>query len=50
MDALAAIPTIKDAQSETQFNSQLNDLLMTVYLSNTTRSQLAIAERLQRVA
>ena len=32
------------------FNSQVQDMLVVVYLANLTRTQLALAEKLQAVA
>ncbi|KAI8803028.1 JAB1/Mov34/MPN/PAD-1 ubiquitin protease-domain-containing protein [Cladochytrium replicatum] len=37
------------AEFERRFTNQLQDLLMVVYLANLTRTQLSIAERLQRL-
>ncbi|CAG8507024.1 904_t:CDS:2 [Ambispora leptoticha] len=47
MDTISVVPKIDKAEFEKMFNSHLQDLLMVVYLANMTRTQLAIAERLQ---
>jgi len=49
MDAVASLPKIDHQQFEQMFNSNLQDLLMVVFLSNLTRTQLAVAERLQSI-
>ena len=46
--ALAAIPRIRPEVFDQVFNSSLQDLLMVVYLSNLTRAQLAIAQKLNQ--
>lgn len=46
-DALSAIPKIEAQAFEKMLNNSLTDLLMVVYLSNLTRVQIAIAEKLQ---
>jgi translation initiation factor 3 subunit F len=48
-DTVSALPRVEPAQLEKMFNNSLQDLLMVVYLSNLTRTQLALAEKLQRV-
>jgi len=45
--ALASIPQIDPESFERTFNSHVQDLLMIVYLSNLTKSQLALADRMQ---
>lgn len=45
---LAAIPRIRPEVFDQVFNSSLQDLLMVVYLSNLTRAQLAIAQKLNQ--
>ncbi|CAG8621987.1 4020_t:CDS:2 [Acaulospora morrowiae] len=47
MDTISVVPKIDKTEFEKMFNSHLQDLLMVVYLANMTRTQLAIAERLQ---
>lgn len=47
MDTITSIPRIDVNEFDKMFNSHLQDLLMVVYLANLTRTQLAIAERLQ---
>ena len=37
-------------QFNQMFNSQVQDMLVVVYLANLTRTQLALAEKLQSVA
>ena len=49
LDSVAAVPKIDQAKFEQIFNTNLQDLLMVVYLSTLTRTQLALAERLQFV-
>ncbi|KAJ1909560.1 hypothetical protein IWQ60_011107 [Tieghemiomyces parasiticus] len=49
MDLLAATPKIEAASFEKMFNSHLQDLLMVVYLSDLTRTQLSVADRLQKL-
>jgi len=49
MEAISAVPKVDRAQFEQLFNNNLQDLLMVVYLSNLTRTQLAVAERLQSI-
>ena len=45
-DALAAVPRAAPEQFDKVFNDNLQDLLMVLYLSNLTRSQLAITDHL----
>jgi len=45
-DALSAIPRIRPEVFDRMFNDSLQDLLMVTYLSNVTRTQLTIAEKL----
>ena len=44
--ALAAVPRVRPEAFDRAFNSSLQDLLMVVYLSNLTRTQLAITDHL----
>lgn len=44
--AVAAIPRIKPKQLEEMFDNSVQDLLMVAYLSNLTKTQLAVAEKL----
>lgn len=45
-DTLAAIPKIRPDVFDKMFNDTLQDLLMVTYLTNLTRTQLTIAEKL----
>ena len=45
-DALAAVPRLQPAAFEKLFNDNLQDLLMVMYLSKLTKTQLTIAEKL----
>lgn len=45
-NVVSMVPRIKPEFFVKSFNSSLHDLLMVVYLSNLTRTQLAIAERI----
>ena len=45
-DTLASVPRIDPVVFDSMFNDSLQDLLMVVYLSQLTRTQLAIAEKL----
>ncbi|CAH1757796.1 14175_t:CDS:2 [Entrophospora sp. SA101] len=47
MDSISVVPTIDKKEFEKMFYSHLQDLLMVDYLANLTRTQLAIAEKLQ---
>ncbi|KAL1924581.1 uncharacterized protein VTP21DRAFT_4235 [Calcarisporiella thermophila] len=47
MDAVASVPRVDAEAFEKMFNSHLQDVLMVIYLANMTRTQLAIAQRLQ---
>ncbi|KAI8321627.1 Mov34-domain-containing protein [Martensiomyces pterosporus] len=49
MDMLAVVPKVDDKQFSTLFQSHLQDILMVAYLTNLTRAQLNIADRLQRI-
>ncbi|KAJ1680166.1 hypothetical protein EV182_000559 [Spiromyces aspiralis] len=49
VDMLSYVPRIDASQFEGLFQTHLQDLLMIVYLSNLTRAQLDIADRLQRI-
>jgi len=44
--AVAAVPRIKAQELEKMFDDSVQDLLMVSYLSNLTRTQLAVAEKL----
>jgi len=48
-DSLSALPKIEPAALEKMFSNSLQDLLLVVYLSNLTRTQLALAEKLSKV-
>ena len=45
-DTLATVPRIRPEVFDKLFNDSLQDLLMVTYLSNITRTQLAVAEKL----
>lgn len=45
-DTLSSVPRIRPEAFEKMFNDSLQDLLMVTYLSNITRTQLTIAEKL----
>jgi len=45
-DTLACVPRVRPEVFDRLFNDSLQDLLMVTYLSNITRTQLAIAEKL----
>jgi len=45
-DTLASVPHLRADDFERIFNNNLQDLLMVSYLASFTKSQLAIAERL----
>jgi translation initiation factor 3 subunit F len=45
-DTLAAVPRVRAEAFEKMFSNSLQDLLMVVYLSNLTRTQLAITDHL----
>lgn len=45
-DTLASVPRVRPEVFDRLFNDSLQDLLMVTYLSNITRTQLAIAEKL----
>ncbi|KAJ2720274.1 hypothetical protein GGI07_004712 [Coemansia sp. Benny D115] len=49
MDMLAVVPKVDATQFSTLFQSHLQDILMVAYLTNLTRAQLNIADRLQRI-
>ena len=49
-DVVAAARALPAAAFEKMFNSQVQDMLVVVYLANLTRTQLALAEKLQAVA
>jgi translation initiation factor 3 subunit F len=44
--ALAAVPNIDSSNFDKMFTSNIQDLLMIVYLSNLTRAQLALADKI----
>eukprot|EP00657_Telonema_sp_P-1_P010161 TRINITY_DN445_c0_g1_i1.p1 TRINITY_DN445_c0_g1~~TRINITY_DN445_c0_g1_i1.p1 ORF type:complete len:208 (+),score=46.88 TRINITY_DN445_c0_g1_i1:123-746(+) len=48
-DTVALVPNLNPGMYEKTFHNGLQDLLMVVYLSNLTRTQLALAERIQAV-
>lgn len=48
-DTIASVPLMKPGVFEKTFHNGLQDLLMVSYLSQMTRTQLALAERIQAV-
>ena len=48
-DTVALVPNLNSGMFEKTFHNGLQDVLMVVYLSNLTRTQLALAERIQAV-
>jgi len=48
-DTIAAVPVMKPGVFEKTFHDGLQDLLMVSYLAQMTRTQLALAERIQSV-
>ena len=49
-DLVAAAPRLPAASFDKMFDAQVQDILTVVYLANLTRTQLALAEKLQAVA
>jgi len=49
-DLVASAPRLPAASFDKMFNAQVQDMLAVVYLANLTRTQLALAEKLQAVA
>jgi translation initiation factor 3 subunit F len=47
---ISSLPLIHPATFDKMWNNHLQDLLMVVYLANLTRTQLALAERLQTLS
>merc|ERR1712087_99658 len=45
-DTLSSVPRIRPQVFDRMFNDSLQDLLMVTYLSNITKTQLTIAEKL----
>ena len=48
-DTMAAVPMMQPGVFEKTFHNGLQDLLMVSYLAHMTRTQLALAERIQAV-
>jgi len=48
-DTVSSLPRVDSLLLENIFNSSLQDLLLVVYLSNLTRTQLLLSEKLQKV-
>eukprot|EP01111_Echinosteliopsis_oligospora_P012536 TRINITY_DN429_c0_g1_i1.p1 TRINITY_DN429_c0_g1~~TRINITY_DN429_c0_g1_i1.p1 ORF type:complete len:283 (-),score=88.43 TRINITY_DN429_c0_g1_i1:52-900(-) len=46
--SVAALPQVDPDNFEKYFNNRVQDMLMVVYLANLTRTQIALAEKLQR--
>jgi translation initiation factor 3 subunit F len=49
MDGITSVPQISMGDFDKMFDGALKDLLMVVYLSNLTRTQLALSEKLEKV-
>ncbi|CAO3572086.1 unnamed protein product [Mortierella alpina] len=49
MDTVSVVPKVDAGEFEKMFNSHLQDLLMVIYLANMTRTQLAVAKRLEKL-
>ncbi|KAK3804937.1 MAG: maintenance of mitochondrial structure and function-domain-containing protein [Benniella sp.] len=49
MDTVSVVPKVDATEFEKMFNSHLQDLLMVIYLANMTRTQLAVAKRLEKL-
>ncbi len=49
MDTISTIPKIDSEQFEKLFQQNVQDTLAVVYLTNLTRAQLTIANRLQNI-
>jgi translation initiation factor 3 subunit F len=47
VETLSELPVIETEAFEKVFNNSIQDVLMVVYLANLTRTQLAVAEKLQ---
>ena len=50
MDIVTSVPKLDKNQFELSFSNSVQDLLMVTYLSNMTRAQLGVAERLQSIS
>jgi len=48
-DTISTLPKIDATAFEKMFSSSLQDLLLVVYLANLTRTQLSLAEKLQKI-
>lgn len=49
MNTVSVVPKVNPVEFEKMFNSHLQDLLMVIYLANMTRTQLAVAKRLEKL-
>ena len=49
-NAMTAAPNVPSSTFDKIFDSQVQDMLVVVYLANLTRAQLALSEKLQSVA
>ncbi|OLY84007.1 Eukaryotic translation initiation factor 3 subunit F [Smittium mucronatum] len=49
LDMLASVPKIDPARFESLFQSHLQNILMVIYLSNLTRTQITLANRLHHL-
>jgi len=48
-ETISGLPHLEPSLLEKMFNNSLQDLLLVVYLANLTRTQLTLAEKLQKV-
>jgi len=48
-ETISSLPHLEPSLLEKMFNNSLQDLLLVVYLANLTRTQLTLAEKLQKV-
>jgi translation initiation factor 3 subunit F len=49
MDGITSVPQINMGDFDKMFNGALKDLLMVVYLSNLTKTQLSLSEKIEKV-
>lgn len=48
LKSASLLPKFEPEQLDKLFNNNVQDLLMVVYLANLTRTQIAVAEKLQK--
>lgn len=48
LEALSQVPQMSKKDFDEMFNAGMQDLLMVVYLANVTRTQLVLADKLQK--